>query len=190
MFVRPSINFPSSQKTFRQLLSTFCASAGPPSNFLYGRGTVHQLSLRPRDLPSSAVNISCVRNIYLKFPCFCQTFRQLSSSFCTSAEPSIYFLYVCRTSIKFCQLFMCPWEHRKVPYGYWIFCQLQSFFHAVAGLSVSFLCIRGTFRQLSVHARDCLLTFCVSAASSVNFSQLLCGRGTFHQHSVCRRKCP
>ena len=88
-------------------------------------------------------------------------------------EPSIYFPCVRRTSIKFCQLFMCPWELKKVPHGYWIFCQLQSTsvwpqdlpsnFRASAGLSVNFPHVRSTFCELPS-------TFCASEGPSINFS--------------------
>ena len=87
MFVGPSINFPSSRKTFRQLLSTFRASAELPLNFVSfscvrgyfkkfrtaigssvnfshlscSHGTFRQLSVHPRDIPSTSVNFSCIQ---------------------------------------------------------------------------------------------------------------------------------
>ena len=46
------------------------------------------------------------------------------------------------------------------------------------------MCIRGTFRELSMDPRDLLSTFCACAGPWVDFRQLLCIRGTFRQLSV------
>ena len=158
MFLGPSISFSSGRKTFCQLLSTFRASAGPPANFLYGKGTVHQLSVRPQDLPSTAVNISCFRKIHLKFS---MLLPDLPST-------SINFLSIRGT----CHLLSVRPQN---------FHQILSAFYVSVGASKSsvrlldllstsvvFPCSRGTFRQLSVHLRDI-------PSTSVNFP---CIQGT------------
>ena len=117
---------------------------------------------------------------------FCQLsvhLRNLPSTFCASVE-------LLSNSLSFSCV---RGLFEKVPYGCWISCQHHSTFRAVAGLSVSFLCIRGTFRQLlsTFHAskglfvnfpcvcrtfRELPSTFCASAGPSVN---LPCVCGTF-----------
>ena len=144
MFLGLSINFPSDQKIFRQLLSTFRACAGPPTNFLYGRVTVHQHSVSPRDSLSTAVNISSIRKIFLKF------------SICLpdTSSTSVNFLSIHRT---FHLLSARPQNLN----------QNLLAFHVSAGTSKSsvrlldllstsviFPCRHATFRQLSVHQRD------------------------------------
>ena len=138
MFVGPSINFPSSRKTFRQLLSTFRASAGPPANFLYGRGTVYQLSVRPWDLPSSAVNILCRQN--------------LPEIFHASTRPSVNFrqhsVHLSTFNINFPLTFSVSAEI------FVNFRQLSVRLRDLPSTSVNSLCILGTFCQYFVHPWD------------------------------------
>ena len=138
---------------FCQLPSTFRASTGPYINFLCVCKTFLKISMQLPDLPSTSVNILCI----------CGTFYLL--------------LCVHRTSIKFCQLLCVHGLFEKVLNSCWIFCQHQSTFRVVAGLSVNFC-------QLSMRPRDYSLTFRVSVGHSVNVSELPCGRRTFHQLSV------
>ena len=119
-----------------------------------------QLSLLPQNIPEifhaaprPSVNF-CQLSVHL---------RNLPSTFCASVE------ILCPNSVSFSCV---RGLFEKVQYGCWIFCQHQLTFRAVAGLSVSFLCIRGTFCQLSIRSRDYLFTFRVSARHSVNFRQL------------------
>ena len=150
-----SINFLRCCWSFRQLPSTYCASAGHSVNFLCIHRTLYKLSVHLRnipenfmqlpDLPSTSVNFLCIcRTIHL-LSVHLQIFYQIPSAFCVRG------------------LF------KNVLYGYWIFCQHQSPFRAVAGLSVSFLCVHRTFRQLPS-------TFYSSKGLAVNF---LCVCGTF-----------
>ena len=88
-FLAPSVNIPCDHGSIYQLSSTLRASTGPSVNFC-------QLSLSPRDIPSTSVkfpwfweiNIFCIRG----------TFCQYLSTFCASTVPSI----------NFRQLFMTP----------------------------------------------------------------------------------
>ena len=81
---RPSIHFHELSMqpgTFHQLSSTFC---------IVGRSSVKccQLSVWPRDLLSTFINILCGR----------ETFRQLLSTFCAGKRSSVSFLCVWETS--------------------------------------------------------------------------------------------
>ena len=87
--------------------------------------------------------------------------RNLPSTFCVAAGPSVYYrklLYILGT---FCYHSMEPWTFRH----------LQSNFCAVVGLSVN-------FHQLSVRPRDLPCTFLMAVGPSVNF---LCVCTTFRQ---------
>ena len=135
----------------RDILPTFHASEGPSINFPYVRGhsvNFRQLSMHPRgypsnfcvsaehsvifskhsvrpwDLPSTSVNLPCIR----------VTFRLLSSPFCAS-KFSVNILCGCRT---FYQLFLHP---RDIP------CTCINF-PCVSESSVNFPCGRGTFCKL------------------------------------------
>ena len=142
--------------------STFCASAAPFVKFPCISMTFIKLSAHLRDLPSTSVNILCIHGT------FCQLSVHpwaISSTFRASAEIS-------STSINFRAL---AGPSVNIPYGSGIFHPLLSTFCASVGHSVKFLCIRGTFHQLSVLQRDL-------PSISINFPFV---RGTFHQLCVC-----
>ena len=79
-----SVNYLCVHTTFRQLPSTFRASAGPSVNFSYGSGTFCKIFMRPRDLHSTffvsaqpSVNFRHLSMplldytlTYINFPCF------------------------------------------------------------------------------------------------------------------------
>ena len=191
------INFPFIRGNFRQLSVRLWEI---PSNSL------NLLCVEDHGKSSSSAESLMVFSI--NFLRCCWTFRELPSTCCASAGHFVYFLCIHRTLHQlsvhlrnlpstFCASadflsnfvsFLCVRGlFKKVLYGCWIFCQHQSTFRAVAGLSVSFLCVCGNsvnFRQLSIRPRDYPLTFCVSVGHSVNFSELPCGRGTFRQLPV------
>ena len=157
------------------------------------------LAVRPRDIQS--------------------TFRAFTSTFCVLRNILEIFHAAARPSVSLCQLsvhlrnlpstFCASVEllsnsvsvlcvrgvFKKVPYSCWILCQHHSTFCAVAGLSGSLLCIRGTFRQplSTFHVskgqfvnfpcvcrafRELPSTFCASTGPTVNFP---CVCGTFCQ---------
>ena len=140
----------STFRMFADFLSTFLAAAGPSVNFcqlsvhswdlslnfLYGRGNAHQLSVHLRDLPSTAVNISCVRKNYQKFS---MHLPDLPSTFVNCSASSA-------PSVNFYQLSV---HLRDLP-------STSVNFHVAAGPSVNFPCIRGTFHQHSVCRRKFL----------------------------------
>ena len=137
---------------------------------------LHQLSVRPRDVPSAF----CMATILFV------NFREL-------LHLTSNFLRPMRPSVNFCRLFICPWDLPSTlhvstgpsvnfPSGHRTFLQLLSTFLASVGPSVS-------FHQLSVHPRDLPLTFHASTGFSVNFP---CGCGSFHKllSTFCAAKVP
>ena len=103
----------------RDLPSTLRTIMGPSVSFPYVRGTFCQLSIRPRDIPSSFVNFSCVRVIILQysvhqrnlpstsdnFRCIHGTCRQL---FVHHFEFPSYFRASTGHSVNFHDIFVCP----------------------------------------------------------------------------------
>ena len=144
--------------TFGQRPSLFRASVGPAVNF-------RQLSVQPRDFPSTL--------------CCLGTFRQLTSTFCTSCGALRELPPVLRMgqglSDNFHQLSM----------------QLRN----ISLTSVSFLCHRGAFHQISARPRDHPLTSFntfVGTGHYVNLRQFSCGQETFRQilSSFCVARSP
>ena len=86
-----SSNFPSICGKFRQFSWTFCASAG--SFFNYRKFSLHLLNLPSnsikfpclKDLVSISINFRTSAETFVNLLCYCGTFRQLPSTFCTSA---------------------------------------------------------------------------------------------------------
>ena len=125
---RPSVNFSQLSVWPWDLLSTFRASTRPSVNFLHVRGIFHQLSVQPRDLPSTffcdrgtfrqpqstfhasvgpSVNFPCGCGIFVNIPCGWRTIRQLFLRPQHSPSTSVNFLCICRTS---CQFYMRLWD--------------------------------------------------------------------------------
>ena len=154
--------------TFCQLQSTFHAVAKLSVNFPCNNGTscllsirqhhilsnsinFHQLSMHPRDLPSTFL-VSTRPSI--NFLCGCETFYKLPS---TLVHPP-YFRQIPSNSINF------PCAHRR-------FCQLFIRQWDLLSTSVNFSCVRETFREPSVRPRYLHSTFHASVGPSVNFNQ-------------------
>ena len=98
--------FPCIHWTFCKLASTFCASEKFPSIFCASMGpsvNFCQLSLSPRDIPSTSVKFLWFHGIFhqhllhswdvlstsVNFPCIHSTFHQLPSTFRAPTESSV-----------------------------------------------------------------------------------------------------
>ena len=176
--VVPSINFRCINETLQQLLVKGGNFRLLPErqrtsvSFPCIRGSVHQLSVHPRDhlstfrasvgpfvnkrqisvLPQdlpSTFRVSTGPSV--NFPSGHGTFCQLLKTFLASVGPSV----------SFHQLSVHPWD-------------LPLTFHASTGFSVNFPCGCGSFHKL-------LSTFCAAKVPSVNFPF---SRGTIRQLSV------
>ena len=174
--------------------SNIHAAAGFPStfaNFTSVSETFRQHSVRPRDLPSSSINILSVcekhfvrkLDLPLNFRQLTAWLRDLPSSFRASAGPSVIF---CKhsvrpqTSVNLHQLFM---RLRDLLSTFHAAVDNPSTFQAPATLpstSISFPYIRGTFCELSLWQRDLPSNFSCGRGHYVNF---LCVSTTFRQLS-------
>ena len=162
-----------------------------PSTFRVGAGAsiiFCQLSVRPRYFPSTfhsvegrSVNFLCIRGIFRQLSVHPQ---DLPSTYCASSG----------NTIKSVNL-SCVRE---------TILNLSALLLDFPSTSVSFLCVRGTFRQYFMHLWNLPSTFHMSAGYSVQFHQLLstlrastrpsinfpCVHETFHQLSVRLRDFP
>ena len=144
-------------------------TAEPTVNF-------HQLSVYPRDLPSTSVNFLHV----------CRTFREFPSAFSACTGPSVSFKYFCGTFHQVPSTFHAATRPSfNFPCGRGTFCQFSmrprdhsSAFRAAWGHSMNLptLCAPSVnFRQFYVWLRDLPSTF----HASVRPVNLLCSCGTF-----------
>ena len=139
--------------------------------------------MHPRDLPSTAVNISCDCKIYLKFSILLpdlplnsvnflsihgtfhllsvcpQNFHQILSAFHVSvgtSKSSVRLLDLLSTSVVF-------------PCSRWTFRLLSVHPRDIPSTSVNFPCISGTILCVGGNFRELPSTFCASAGPFVNF---------------------
>ena len=146
----------------QDLPSTCCAVVVPSANIPCESWTIHQLSVRPRDLPSISMNFSCIHRTISQLP---STFRASEGLPVNFRQIAVYLWDPLTTSVNF------PCVHGS-------FHEFPTAFRASAGLSVNFRhLLRVTrhivnLRQSSVHPRDLLSTFCASARPSIYFCQL------------------
>ena len=142
----PSINLCRLSVYLRDHQSAICASAGPCVNFQCVCRICIKLSAYSRDLPSTSVNILCIRGP------FCQLSVHpwdLPSTFRAPTGPSV-----------------------NIPYGSGIFRLLLSTFCVSVGHSMKLPCVRGTSHQLSVLQRDLPSIFINFTCDRGNFLQL------------------
>ena len=142
-------------------------------NFTSISETFHQLSVRPRDLTSTFINILSDRGKHFVWKLdLLLNLRQISawprvllSRFCASAGPTVIYCthsVLPWTSVNLCQLFVRPWD---LPSTFRASAGSLPTFRASEGPSIEFPYIRGrsiNFRQLSVHPRDYPSNLCVS----------------------------
>ena len=135
-------------------------STGPFVNF-------HQLSVHPRDIPSTCVNFCASAGHSVNFLCIHGTFSQPAS-----AGPCVKVSCISRTFSHLQYTFrVAVGPSVNILCGQGTFCQLQSTFHASMGPSLNFPCGRGTFRQHSLWLEDHSSTFLASVGLSVNFRE-------------------
>ena len=194
----PSIDIPYVRWTFHELPSTLPCIRGTIRQLSVHQETFHEHSVRPRNLPSTFINIPyicgafCKLSIqlqghpptYINFPFIRGNFRLLSVHLWEIPSNSLHLLCVevhgkSSSSAESLMMFSINFLHCC-----WTFCELPSTCCASAGHSVNFSCIHRTLYHLSVHLRNIPESFMQLPdlpSTSVNF---LCICGTFHLLSV------
>ena len=171
----PSVNFKCLRMIFRQIPSTFSASARPSCNFC-------QLSVQLWDISSKFDNFPCgcetLCQLLVRPRCLGQLFVQQKdhlSNFYVAAGPSVNFhelsvqpqdlLSISVNSLCACGTFhQLPSTVRAVVRHSVIYLLLSLRSRNLPLTSVNFLCFLGTFRPFSVN-------FHASAGQSINFCQ-------------------
>ena len=141
--------------------------------------------MHPRECPSIIHAEAGFPSTFGNFTSISETFRQFSVRPQDLPSTSINFLSV--RGKHFVRKLDLQSSSINILCSHGTFCPLVSTFRAAVGPTVNFPCIRGTYRQLSVHLRDHSSTFRTSGdvpSTSVNF---LCVRGTIRQIFVCQR---
>ena len=149
-------------------LSNINVAAGFTStfvNFTPVSETFHQLSVRPRDLSSTSINILSVRGKH-----FVRKLDLTSDNF-LCGRGSLHQVFVHQQDLQSSTV--------NNPCG-----------RGLPSICVNFLCGRRSYRQLSVHPRDLSSTFRASEVPSINFPYIRGRSINFRQLSVHPREYP